>query len=437
MLKPKTIFLQDVFESTSTLRGALELIPRSSSSICLNCRGAKMLCGKLRCPVLAKAEALVRCEDVFDSDFLAGSSPPAVFVGRIGYPKVYVGPMVPPAHGDTKILDTPELWVGKSIDEIIDYRFSLVRGKARVHVRDVQDEGKLITSLHEMALAKEPVDCEIQFTRKPRKALVLDEGSQPFGPSAPLKTFHPGDGVADRSMEKAYYDHDLLAWDAVVSLYQDGRAVSKIQRSFSLGMFGKAKARKIVPTRWSITAVDTILSLELMDRIREFETIDEYRVYTFTYLDNVYVAILTPDRWRFEWIEAWFPGTAWNEDGASPAIMGDYEPYQGRKTYAQVGGCYYAARLAVCEALNAERRQASALIIREIHPGYILPVGVWNVRESVRSAMKSVPKKFDTLEKALHYGMSHLSIGLEEWASRSVLLDAALRQRKISDYVRG
>ncbi|MEM2991479.1 MAG: hypothetical protein QXQ02_09910, partial [Halobacteria archaeon] len=29
-------------------------------TLCLACRGAKMLCGKARCPILLKAEALVK-----------------------------------------------------------------------------------------------------------------------------------------------------------------------------------------------------------------------------------------------------------------------------------------------------------------------------------------------------------------------------------------
>ena len=51
---------------------------------------------------------------------LAGATPPSVFVGRFGYPKVKVGPMVPPIHGDTTILDKPEMCLGKSIEDIVN-----------------------------------------------------------------------------------------------------------------------------------------------------------------------------------------------------------------------------------------------------------------------------------------------------------------------------
>ena len=41
-------------------------------------------------------------------DTLDGSSPPSVFVGRYGYPKVRIGPMIPPVHGDTTVYDKAE-----------------------------------------------------------------------------------------------------------------------------------------------------------------------------------------------------------------------------------------------------------------------------------------------------------------------------------------
>ena len=407
-----------------------------SSSICLLCRGGRMLCGKLHCPIIAKAQSLARSSLRITSPRIQGSTPPGVFVGRIGYPKVYIGPMVPPFNGDTEILDTPELWVGKSIQDIIDYRFSLIRGKARASVSDARTGGRLLDSLQELAMGKRPVDAEIVLTRVPNKVITLSGETQPFGPSAPLRSFTASEVSVDHRIEDAFYDRDLKSVDAVVGLYDDDVLVTRIQRAFSLGMFGTAKRRKLVPTRWSITAVDSILSQELIDRIKEHETIDEYRVYSFDSLDNRFVAVLMPERWSFEWIECWFPGTAWNpeERAAAPAMMGDWEPYWGRKTYPDIGGCYYACRVAVAEKLNQERRQASALVLREIHPGYILPVGVWFTRENVRKTLQLEPQKFDTLQAALGYAQTKLTVPLRKWIGTSEILKRALFQKKITEF---
>jgi hypothetical protein len=395
-----------------------------------------MLCGKRSCPLVARARALARVGQTIDSEHVSGSSPPSVFVGRAGYPKVYVGPMIPPFHGDTEILDVPERWVGKSIQDIIDYRFSLIRGKSRCDIYDASQGGNLLDTLQELAMGTNPTDSEASFKNKPRKILTLSEDAQPFGPSALLRSFKTSTVNVDQRIEDAYYDRDLKAAEAIAELYDEGVLVSQIQRAFSVGMFGVGVKRKLVPTRWSITAVDSTLSLRFVEEIKQYDTINDFRVYTFSNLDNIFVAILMPENWKFEWIEAWFPGTTWNpsESSGSAVLMGDFEDYWGRRTYASVGGCYYSCRLAVSEVLRKERRQASALVLREIHPGYILPVGVWNVRESVRAALKTAPRRFDGFHTALDFAMSQLTIPLRKWRQSSTILKQALFQRKITDY---
>jgi hypothetical protein len=303
-------------------------------------------------------------------------------------------------------------------------------------VNDAQTGGKLLDSLQELAMGKKPVDAEVTLERLPSRTLTLGSEIQPFGPSAPMKSFTSADVNANPKIEDMFYDRDLKAADAVVGLYGDDVLVTQIQRAFSLGMLGLGKQRRLVPTRWSITAVDSIISQELIDGIKQFGTIDEYRVYSFDHLDNRFVAILTPEKWSFEWIEAWYPGTTWNPDrlATDPAMIGDWEPYKGRTTYPDVGGCYYSCRLAVAERLGQERKQASALVLREIHPGYILPLGVWNVRESVRQAMKLEPQKFDNLQAAVGSAMSKMTIPLEKWMKNSALLKRAFFQRKITEF---
>jgi len=288
--------------------------------------------------------------------------------------------------------------------------------------------------IQELSIGKSPVDSEALFTKRPIGVLSLSDDSQPFGPSAPLKSFKASNISVDRKIEKAYYDRDMGASESVNMLYNEGVLVSRIQRAFSVGMLGIGNRRRLVPTRWSITAVDSIVSLELIKEIKQYDSLDGYEIYSFKNLDNIFLAIFMPEEWSFEWIEAWFPGTVWNVGGRNPAMMGDYEGHMGRSTYAEVGGCYYSARLAVAEKLKEIRRQAKVLVLREIHPGYILPVGVWNVRESIRSTLRRKPKKFDDLQSALNFASKVLTVPLDKWIENSAILKGVLFQRKITDY---
>jgi len=403
---------------------------------CVICKGGKFLCGKTRCPLLVRANFYLKTVPLINGLNVDGASPPSVFIGRIGYPYVYAGPMVPPLHEDTSLMDIPELWFGKSMDEIVGFRSMLVRGMHRVNVWRFQEAGRIMEQTRELALSVDSVDVELALMKPPRRSLILDDDVQPFGPSAPVRDLRVGNARWDHQIEKVFYDTDLKAVDAVKGLYSDSVMVTKIQRAFSVGAFGLEKNRRLVPTRWSITAVDDILSKDLREKVKTFPEINEYRVYESRYLDNIFEVLMLPQPWSYEAMEAWYPGTIWNPSGKTVMIYGDWEGHEGRTTYASIGGCYYAARLAVCELLEKERRQATVIVLREAHPGYIMPVGVWQVRENVRNAMRQTPSRFRTLDEALMHISHQFQIPLSRWIQTSKLLQDALYQKKLTEYFR-
>jgi len=404
------------------------------SSICIYCRGGKNLCGKAVCPITLKAVSMVKVSKPISSNYVSGSSPPSVFVGRYGYPKVAVGPMVPPVSGDTVIMDLPEQWIGTPLEQIIDYRYSLLRGKVDTKVTEVRTGNRFLDTLHELAMSSRPVDSEVEFTKRPIGTIYLDDHSQPFGPSAPIKSFRLQSTRAEQSIEKLYYDTDMLAQEAILELYRSGIEVSRIQRAFSVGMFGLKRNRRLVPTRWSITAVDSVISSDIINKIKGYETIDKFLLYKHSYMNNVFAALLLPEKWSYEWMEAWFPGTFWNQNFSEVDVGGDYESYWGRKTYPSIGGCYFSARLATAEALSSMCRQATALVLREIHPEFPLPLGVWFVRENVRRLFQQKPSVYEDLEQAFKGLSESLTVPLIKWIQKSEILKNRVFQRRLSDY---
>ena len=414
-----------------------QLIPKvkqETPSVCALCRGTKMLCGKARCPVLVKYHSRDKVEPLINTLKIGGASPPSVFIGRIGYPKVAIGPMIPPVMGDTSIIDTPELWLNRSLDDIVDFRSMLVRGKYNVDVYDVESPNKIVKYTRELALSKNSVFAEAIFDKKPKGRIAFYDEVQPHGPSAPLKKFDITNPKYEQHIEKAYYDTDLKSQEAIFNLYKSGVKISKIQRAFSVGAFGLKKSRRFVPTRWSITAVDSTIGEVLMEKTKTHPWINECRVYYHNQFDNRWAVLMIPSEWQYELIEAWYPNTTWNPYGKGISIFNSYEFYKGRTTYAEIGGCYYAARLAVNEVLTKERRQAGVVILREAHPGYIMPIGVWNVRESVRRALREPYQKFDALDQALVHISGIMDIPLQRWIRNSAVLKNNLYQKKLEDF---
>lgn len=359
-----------------------------------------------------------------------GSSPPSVFVGRYGYPKVFIGPLLPPTHGNTAIMDLPEEWIGnKEAADIINFRLQLVRGKEAVHIKKDIEINRTVNLVREIALARNSVDVEVEFSKLPR-GRFFNEDVQPFGPSALMKEVTVNAEKFEPHMEKAFYDTDLFSRDAVISLYDKGLAVSSLQKALSVGAFGLQKNRRLVPTRWSITAVDDMLGKHLLEEVRAYPLIGEYRVYETEHLNNKFIVILTPTLWQYETMEAFFPQII----GDHLEIYGDSEGYEGKKNYALIGGCYYSAKLAVLEFLERERKQSGAIVLRECYEGYI-PLGVWNVRENMREAMTKPHQKFETMRQAMDYAASRLRVPMSMWTKKSKLLTNRYSTKTLSFFL--
>jgi len=377
----------------------------------------------IRRTILSKwHETLSKYGNLFSSDSISGTSPPSVFVGSHNYPKVFVGPMLPPIHGDTSLLDSPEKWKGKSLEEIVNFRLNLVRGIQKISID--QTDGRYIENLQEVAMSSKPTDADLIFSKSTFSNISLDGESAPFGPIGEIKTAKFSSTSSVKSIEKTFYDRDLKAEDAVMSLYNSGIEISKIQKCFSIGMLGKK--RKLVPTKWSITATDNIISKYLTNEILDYSIIDSCKVFSYAHLGNIFTIVLFPHRWIFEMIEAWY----------STGVLGfgsDHEDARGIDHPPTISGAYFAAKLGVLEYLSKMKIQAGVVIFREIQPEYAIPVGVWQVREGIREAMNQKPVFADNLDEAILLASNRTSISKSEWLSHGNILKL-MRQKTLSDF---
>jgi hypothetical protein len=353
---------------------------------------------------------------------LDGTTPPSVFIGKAGYPKVYAGPMLTP-HSDSSVMDSPEGWIpaGMRQEDIIRFRLDLVRGKQMIGIKDVGS--RYVRQLQEISLAGGSVESEATFRSKPR-GLSFDQEHTPYGPSGSLRSFDVGNIRWDRHLQKAHYDTDFKASDAMFDVYKDGVLFSQIQKALSTGSLGLGKNRKLVPTRWSITAVDSTLAKRLYEQVIYYNIMDCYRVYEFSSLNNYYAVILTPTPWQYEWIEAFI-----HILGREEMVFADHEYARSKSEYSSVGGCYYSCKFAVLEALERMKRQAGAIVLREAYEGYV-PLGVFNVRENVRNALKQVPLEFESFRGALNHVSSRLRLPVSRFVEQGPLLREMLSHRQ-------
>jgi hypothetical protein len=378
---------------------------------------------------LKKLTAMQPMPSVRIGKTLEGTSPPSIFVGSWNYPKVFAGPMISPSHGDIRIMDSPESWIPQDLsqDEIIDYRMSLVRGKRLLDVRDLS--GRFAEQLRDIALSSASIESEAVFSKPPEGGFAGEEHT-PFGPSACLERFETSSSRWETGLEKVYYDTDLSATDAIIRLHTEGFPFSVVQKALSGGALGRKKDRRLVPTRWAITACDTAIGNSLLSRVHQCKPVDSFRVHEFSSFNNHYAVILMPGPWEFEWMEAFLHIT-----GDEELIFSDHEPNRGKKEYSCVGGCYYSSRMAVLEALSREGQQAGVIILREARKGYI-PMGVFNVRENVRHAMLQPPVVFEDLTASLNHVSKKLQLPVSRFIRESTLLSESVKKKQmhLSDF---
>lgn len=341
---------------------------------------------------------------------LEGISPPSVFIGSHHYPAVSAGPMIAPLGGVQGGYDAEETWIpsGLTQQEIIDLRLSLVRGTYPVDAR--RPEGRFISQLQDIALSDGPVGSRAEFRTAPRGVSFFQD-STPHGPSAPLTRLFLENPGWNRDLERTFHDTDLSARDAVMELHAKGMPFSRIQKAVSAGTLGKGKKRRLVPTRWSITATDTIIGDTLLEEVREYPVIPDTRLYRFSSLYNQYAIVLVPTPWQYEWAEAFV-----HVKGCEELVFADHEGLKGKIGYSTVGGCFYSCRMAILEYLAREQVQAGAIVLREATRGYI-PLGVFNVRENVRNALMVPATEPGGLRDALSEATGTMTLPLTRFLS--------------------
>ena len=402
------------------------------ADLCSKCKG-RGLCGK-PCPILNRFPLLGKVKTHF-----SGSSPPEIFVGRHNYPEINTGILAPQEQGNTEDFSSPEKWYANnfSIANVLRLRGKLIYARFKSQIKEKKEgDNKFLGIMQEISLADRPVSTEITLKKAPSNELSADRVSSVIGNPAPLlKARLEENPHVPRKVEYLTNDTDSKAQTALQELYQSQIPVSSIIKVLSAGLLGKAKNRKLVPTRWAITATDDTLSKLLLEKIKFYPEISEILLFHIYYVGNHYEFLLLPDKFSFEVMEAYMPGSLWNQISHTSLSI-DYESFSGRTSYAdQVTGAYYTARLALCEYLERIQKQASCLVMREERKEYYAPLGVGILREAARQAFRNPPEKFSSIQEALQVSQKRLQLPISSFTDKSWLLKNYKKQTRLNRFL--
>ncbi|MGI0050654.1 MAG: hypothetical protein ACRD8K_02855, partial [Nitrososphaeraceae archaeon] len=108
--------------------------------------------------------------------------------------------------------------------------------------------------------------------------------------------------------------------------------------------------------------------------------------------------------------------------------------------YPRIAGAYFAAKLGILEYLTLiKKRKCSVLVFREIHPEYLVPLGVWQIREGIREALRTkqaitTENSFSDFKKALVYASKAMTVPLLDWLKHSEMYKNYGKKTLISDF---
>lgn len=372
---------------------------------------------------------------------LDSNSPPSVFIGsKLRYPLVNVGILSPLERDENAwIYDDAKYWANNDfqINDVLKLRDNLLNSRFQSNVSDSRTNNKFVQIAQEIAIASQPVDLEIELKHKLDFKRSTDRVLTTNGMRGRLKEAKiTGNVKVNQNVDKVIND-EIKSTEGMEILYKKGFNEYTLNKILSVGVLGLKKNKKLVPTRWSITATDDTLGKVLLKKIRDYPIIENQELFFGEFLGNQYLILLFPDVWSYELFELYLPKSSWNPSDEVKAST-DLEGFHGRTEYVSAtAGGYYASRLPIIEYLNSIKRQASVLVIRLETASYWAALGVWVVRESVRKALMNKMKFSDDNEltqSAKKIGKIKYNFDISEILKKSKLLNQIKTQQKLNNW---
>lgn len=324
---------------------------------------------------------------------------------------------------ETSFFNTQEI-VKKDYSDIIKLKAKNILGNTNnIYVKKTNN--KILEEIQDIYKAKK----EVEFTSKFDKELkfnkpVINKLSGILGTKNELKNINLNENAKTSKQIEKYAENDAKSKEAIINLYERGTNEAQIINLLSLGTFGLEINKKIVPSRWAITAYDKIIENYIYKKLLTFKIIENYEAYYHKDKGNAFLIILAPDTFTFENYE-FTPQDWYATDYVS---INNKLPYPEPKT----AGGFFATKVAIFEHLKKRKRQASIICLREID-NYEIPLGVVFVRESVRETMKNKIFTCQTQTQLLTFLKKFHPAHTQKYLQSQTLKEAK-KQKKLKEY---
>lgn len=277
-------------------------------------------------------------------------------------------------------------FVKKDYSHILKHKArSIVATSSPIHKTHTKEQ--LHTQLTTIYSSKKAVESEHIFETELKIGKVLSSKTAGLlGNSTPLLQINTYDNISISKHLEKHQQGETKSKDAIIELYERGFNDTQIRTLLSLGTFGLEKNKLLVPTKWSISACDSVLEQYLYSKIINYKVANEYLVFEHLDKGNHFIMCFLPYQFCSEVIETY------KNSQNIQIIEQDFVSFSNKlsKKEPECAGGYWATKLAMLEKMNSLKKQYACISIRIIE-NYEIPLGVIFVRECVREAVNKQP----------------------------------------------
>ncbi len=348
-----------------------------------------------------------------------GSAP---IVGEKGYPYLATH-NISNEDKNSSYRNTSDI-VKKDYKEIIPIKAKNILGSTD-HSYAKKVDNKILEEIRDVYKSKKDIQVNTQFEKELTfNKVLVNKVSGVVGSKNPLESLEALENTPTEKIVEKFTNGEIKSREAIITLYERGINEHQIINLLALGSFGVELNKKLVPTRWAITAYDQTIEKYLHKKIIQFRPLDYYELYTYEDKGNSFVIILIPDTFSGEVIEQ-FDNTVEKDYVGNDNKLNKEEP--------ETAGGFFATKIGIFEQLTSRKRQASFISIRIIK-NYDIPLGVVFVRESIREAMKKGKFRTTKLEELRTYIMENFSEHYRYFEDSKVFSEKR-KQKKLGDFL--
>ena len=273
-------------------------------------------------------------------------------------------------------------FVKKEYSQILSQKAKSIVGNSKP-IHKTHHQEKINLELQDIYASKKAIESTHTFEDEVKVGKILSSKvAGLLGNSTHLKNVQADDNISISKLIEKHRIGETKSKDAILELYYKGFDDNQIRSLLSLGNFGIKQNKVLVPTKWSISACDSVIEQDLYSKIIQYSISNSFEIFEYEDKGNHFIICYLPYHFCSEVVETWPQDSKW-------AIERDFVTHNNKlqTKEPQCAGGYFATKLAMLEYLHNNKQQRACVSIRIIE-NYEIPLGVIFVRECVREALK-------------------------------------------------